>query len=138
MTMDYTSVKSYAYLDKVGIMHTGVKSFKHREHTKPLHVPCTWHVPCSAGRSAWILTERAILDRDIALTLGWVLTVLQTSILQLPEDQLTTPEKVEALAAINKVSHMHTDTSTHPLTRLLSLQVIWIQNDFFSRHYIDE
>lgn len=39
--MDYTALKSYAYLDKVGIMHTGVKSFKHRDHTKPLHVPCT-------------------------------------------------------------------------------------------------
>lgn len=47
--------------------------------------------------------DAAYPDRDIALTLGWVLTVLQTSILQLPEDQLSTTEKVEALAAINKV-----------------------------------
>ncbi|KIY52768.1 hypothetical protein FISHEDRAFT_34784 [Fistulina hepatica ATCC 64428] len=96
LTSDYSSGKTWAYMDKVGIMHTGVKSFKHRAHVKPLVVPY----------------------RDCGLTLGWVLTVLQTAVLQVPEDKLSMPEKIAAVTAINKV--------------------IWIQNDLFARHYIAE
>jgi len=56
LTSDYSSPKTWAYMDKgeqfiprlqtcthsfpVGIMHTGVKSFKHRANSKPLVVPC--------------------------------------------------------------------------------------------------
>ncbi|KAJ3506249.1 hypothetical protein NLJ89_g6974 [Agrocybe chaxingu] len=81
LTSDFTSVKTFQYLDKVGIMHTGVKSFKHRAHVSPLHVPY----------------------RDCALTLGWVLTVLQTAILSLDEEKLSAKDKIDAIAAINKV-----------------------------------
>ncbi|RDB22203.1 hypothetical protein Hypma_010721 [Hypsizygus marmoreus] len=96
LTSDYSSGKTWAYMDKVGIMHTGVKSFKHRAHVSPLHVPY----------------------RDCALTLGWVQTVLQTAVLQLPDEKLSLPEKIHAIAAISKV--------------------IWIQNDLFARHYTGE
>ena len=59
-----------------------------------------------------------LTDRDCALTLGWVGTVLQTATLQLPEDKLSMKEKIDAVGAINKI--------------------LWIQNDLFARHYIDE
>lgn len=83
-------------MDKVGLMHTGVKAFKHKAQTKPLVVPY----------------------RDCALTLCWVETVLQTAILQAPEEKLNMQDKIAAVASTNKL--------------------IWIQNDLFARHYIDE
>ncbi|KIK59842.1 hypothetical protein GYMLUDRAFT_169079 [Collybiopsis luxurians FD-317 M1] len=96
LASDYSSGKTWAYMDKVGIMHTGVKSFKHRNHVSPLIVPY----------------------RDCALTLGWVQTVLQTAILKLTEEELSSSEKISAVASIGKV--------------------LWIQNDLFARHYINE
>ncbi|OBZ76461.1 hypothetical protein A0H81_03743 [Grifola frondosa] len=98
LTADYSNGKTWAYMDKVGIMHTGASPFKHQRTMgiTPLNVPY----------------------RDCALTLGWVQTVLQTAILQLSDNIVTVSEKIEAVSAINKV--------------------IWIQNDLFSRHYIDE
>ncbi|KAL1707346.1 Protoglobin-domain-containing protein [Schizophyllum commune] len=96
LSSDFSSPKTFTWMDKVGVMHTGVKSFKHRTHVSPLHVPY----------------------RDCALTLGWVGTVLQTATLQLPEDKLSMKEKIDAVGAINKI--------------------LWIQNDLFARHYIDE
>ncbi|KAL1740035.1 Protoglobin-domain-containing protein [Schizophyllum fasciatum] len=96
LSSDFSSPKTFTWMDKVGIMHTGVKSFKHRTHVSPLHVPY----------------------RDCALTLGWVGTVLQTATLQLPEDKLSMQGKIDAVGAINKI--------------------LWIQNDLFARHYIDE
>ncbi|KAJ3880946.1 Protoglobin-domain-containing protein [Lentinula edodes] len=96
LTSDYSSGKTWAYMDKVGIMHTGVKSFRHRNHVAPLVVPY----------------------RDCALSLGWVQTVLQTAILQLAPAELSNDEKIAAIGAVSKV--------------------IWIQNDLFARHYVDE
>ncbi|KAJ3814841.1 Protoglobin-domain-containing protein [Lentinula lateritia] len=96
LTSDYSSGKTWAYMDKVGIMHTGVKSFRHRNHVAPLVVPY----------------------RDCALSLGWVQTVLQTAILKLDLVELSNEEKIAAIGAVSKV--------------------IWIQNDLFARHYIDE
>jgi hypothetical protein len=45
LTADYTSDKTWAYMDKVGIMHTGVSPFKHQRTMgiKPLNVPCRCH-----------------------------------------------------------------------------------------------
>ncbi|KAI0700768.1 Protoglobin-domain-containing protein [Cytidiella melzeri] len=98
LTADYSNGKTWAYMDKVGIMHTGVSSFKHLKTMgiKPLNVPY----------------------RDCALSLGWVQTLLGRAILSLPEDKADMPLKMDAIAAVNKV--------------------IWIQNDLFSRHYIDD
>ncbi|KZV73417.1 hypothetical protein PENSPDRAFT_648950 [Peniophora sp. CONT] len=84
---DYTSGKTWAYMDKVGIMHTGVKSFKHRTTVSPLHVPY----------------------RDCALTLGWVQTVLHTALLGVPEAELSMAEKVEAIGALNKILWIQND-----------------------------
>lgn len=44
------------------------------------------------------------LDRDIALTLGWIQSVLQKAILELPESTCPAAEKIEAVMAINKVA----------------------------------
>jgi len=98
LTADYSNGKTWAYMDKVGIMHTGVSPFKHQRTMgiAPLNVPY----------------------RDCALTLGLVQNILQTAILQLPEETASMQTKIDAVSAINKV--------------------IWIQNDLFSRHYIDE
>ncbi|EKM59249.1 uncharacterized protein PHACADRAFT_249564 [Phanerochaete carnosa HHB-10118-sp] len=98
LTSDYTNGKTWAYMDKVGIMHTGVSPFKHQRTMgiAPLNVPY----------------------RDCALALGLVQTLLQSAILQLPDRTATMSTKIEAVAAITKV--------------------IWIQNDLFSRHYINE
>lgn len=43
------------------------------------------------------------LDRDCALTLGWVQTILNTAILQLPESFAPLSLKTDAIAAISKV-----------------------------------
>ncbi|PCH41472.1 hypothetical protein WOLCODRAFT_24769 [Wolfiporia cocos MD-104 SS10] len=98
LTADYSSGKTWAYMDKVGIMHTGASPFKHQRTmgVAPLNVPY----------------------RDIALALGVVQTILQTAVLQLPEETANMQVKIDAVAAINKV--------------------LWIQNDLFARHYIDE
>ncbi|KAH9927176.1 Protoglobin-domain-containing protein [Epithele typhae] len=100
LTADYTSGKTWAYMDKVGVMHTGASPFKHQRTMgiAPLNVPCKY--------------------RDIAMTLGWIQSILHKAILQLPESTCPASEKIEAVTAINKV--------------------LWIQNDLFSRHYIGE
>ncbi len=43
------------------------------------------------------------LDRDIALTIGWIQSVLHSAILQLPDSVVCMSEKIEAVMAINKV-----------------------------------
>ncbi|KAH9844098.1 Protoglobin-domain-containing protein [Rhodofomes roseus] len=98
LTADYSKGKTWAYMDKVGIMHTGVSPFKHQRALgiAPLNVPY----------------------RDCALLLSVVQNVLQTAILRLPDETASMQTKIDAVSAINKV--------------------IWIQNDLFARHYIDE
>lgn len=46
LTADYTNGKTWAYMDKVGIMHTGASPFKHQRTMgiAPLNVPCQFHV----------------------------------------------------------------------------------------------
>lgn len=115
LTSDYSSGKTWAYMDKVGIMHTGVKSFRHRNHVAPLVVPCKFS---SSPLLSLTSPSHQHIDRDCALSLGWVQTVLQTAILKLDSDELSNEEKIAAIGAVSKV--------------------IWIQNDLFARHYIDE
>ncbi|KAF9262300.1 hypothetical protein L218DRAFT_945405 [Marasmius fiardii PR-910] len=97
LTADYSSDGTWAYMDKVGVMHTGASPFKHQQALgiPPLNVPY----------------------RDCALMLGHVLELLQTSIFSLPDSKLALHRKIAAVNAITKV--------------------IWIQNDLFSRHYIE-
>ena len=42
LTADYSKGKTWAYMDKVGIMHTGASPFKHQRTMgiAPLNVPC--------------------------------------------------------------------------------------------------
>ncbi|CCM05568.1 uncharacterized protein FIBRA_07795 [Fibroporia radiculosa] len=89
LTADYSSGKTWAYMDKVGIMHTGVSPFKHQRTMgiAPLNVPY----------------------RDCALTLGFVQNILQTAILRLPEETASMQTKVDAVAAINKVIWIQND-----------------------------
>ena len=96
---DYTSGKTWQYMDKVGIMHTGVKSFKHRTTVSPLHVPCMYYLRALD----YLSSNPNHPDRDCALTLGWVQTVLHTALLSVPEADLAMSEKVEAIGALNKV-----------------------------------
>ncbi|KAG9097763.1 hypothetical protein FRC06_007215 [Ceratobasidium sp. 370] len=111
-TADYTDIKTFEYLDKVGLMHTGPTAFTHREQKAPLHVDCTPTV-------LFILSpqnlHRATLtpDTHCALLLGHVHTILTKAVLA---RNLSSETTVEMLAAINKV--------------------LWIQNDLFARHYI--
>jgi hypothetical protein len=44
LTADYSSGETWAYMDKVGVMHTGVSPFKHQRAlgVPPLNVPCPW------------------------------------------------------------------------------------------------
>ncbi|OJT10362.1 hypothetical protein TRAPUB_13121 [Trametes pubescens] len=89
LTADYSNGKTWAYMDKVGIMHTGASPFKHQRTMgiAPLNVPY----------------------RDIALMLGWIQTVLHSAILQIPEDKCPMSEKIEAVAAISKVLWIQND-----------------------------
>ena len=73
-------------------------------------------------------------DRDCALTLGLVQMLIQNAILKLPEESASMQEKLDAVAALCKVRWCSLGSFLH----LRLSQVIWIQNDLFSRHYIDE
>ena len=66
----------------------------------PLNVPCK---PSTLLAPPSYETDNAT-DRDVALALGWVHTLLTTAILQLPEEMVTMPVKIDAVAAVNKVS----------------------------------
>ena len=47
LTADYSNGKTWAYMDKVGIMHTGASPFKHQRTMgiAPLNVPCECLAP---------------------------------------------------------------------------------------------
>ena len=47
LTADYRNGKTWAYMDKVGIMHTGASPFKHQRTMgiAPLNVPCKPRAP---------------------------------------------------------------------------------------------
>lgn len=89
LTADYSKGKTWAYMDKVGIMHTGVSPFKHQRALgiAPLNVPY----------------------RDCALLLSVVQNVLQTAILRLPEETASMQTKIDAVSAINKVIWIQND-----------------------------
>ncbi|KAH8823113.1 Protoglobin-domain-containing protein [Flagelloscypha sp. PMI_526] len=89
LTADYTSDKTWVYMNKVGLMHTGVSPFKHQRALgiPPLNVPY----------------------RDCALMLGWVQQVLQSSILSVPESKISFEKKLTAVNAINKVIWIQND-----------------------------
>lgn len=94
VTADYNDEKTWEYFDKVGIMHTGVAGFAHRQKKAPLRVEY----------------------QHMALLLGYVVDIVLSVVVESPD--LDGPTKAAVLRALNKV--------------------VWIQNDLFSRHYIDK
>ncbi|QRV78466.1 protoglobin protein [Ceratobasidium sp. AG-Ba] len=83
-TADYNDIKTFEYLDKVGLMHTGPAAFSHREKKEPLHVDYT----------------------HCALLLGHVHTILTKAVLA---RNLPTETTAATLAAINKVLWIQND-----------------------------
>ncbi|KAG8751259.1 hypothetical protein FRC12_012524 [Ceratobasidium sp. 428] len=83
-TADYTDLKTFEYLDKVGLMHTGPAAFTHREKKEPLHVDYT----------------------HCALLLGHVHTILTKAVLA---RNLPSETTVATLAAVNKVLWIQND-----------------------------
>lgn len=80
-TADYREQSTWEYFDRVGLMHTGVAGFKHREKKAPLFVDL---LACS-------------------LLLGWVETVLVNAVLPIDDDTLSLEMKTKVLTAVNKV-----------------------------------
>lgn len=109
LTADYSNSKTWAYMDKVGIMHTGESPFKHQRTMgiAPLNVPCMCSV-CPLLPRVHLIEGLTccLLDRDCALTLGLVQTVIQTAILGLPDDVASIFEKTESISAVTKVGQI--------------------------------
>ncbi|KAM0748005.1 hypothetical protein T439DRAFT_305175 [Meredithblackwellia eburnea MCA 4105] len=93
LTADFNDPAFWEYLDKVGIMHTGAPSFKHRVNKEPLKVDL----------------------QALSLTLGWVMDVVITIVLNFPRGVISRTQQAAVVRAFNKL--------------------IWIQQDLFARHY---
>ncbi|KAL8280961.1 hypothetical protein RQP46_006640 [Phenoliferia psychrophenolica] len=92
-TADFDDPATWEYLDNVGVLHTGAPGFKHRVNKDPLKVDL----------------------QALSLTLGWVVDLVLSVVLTLPEDVLSQGDKAALSRAFNKI--------------------IWIQQDLFARHY---
>ncbi|KAF8714598.1 Protoglobin, partial [Rhizoctonia solani] len=84
-TADYSDPKTFEYLDRVGIMHTGKAGFKHREKKDPLFVD---YAHC-------------------AILLGYVQSMLTSAVMA--RDDLPDEVKTATLLAINKVMWIQND-----------------------------
>ncbi|QRW20785.1 protoglobin protein [Rhizoctonia solani] len=84
-TADYSDPKTFEYLDRVGIMHTGKAGFKHREKKDPLFVD---YAHC-------------------AILLGYVQSMLTSAVMA--RDDLSDEVKTATLLAINKVMWIQND-----------------------------
>ncbi|KAF5384784.1 hypothetical protein D9615_000886 [Tricholomella constricta] len=94
VTLKYETDSAWEYLDKVGLMHTGVAGFAHRSKKPGLRVE---FIHC-------------------ALLLGFVEDLLVEAVATHPD--LDFDMKTAVIRAFNKV--------------------LWIQNDLFARHYIQD
>ncbi|KDQ21405.1 hypothetical protein BOTBODRAFT_168677 [Botryobasidium botryosum FD-172 SS1] len=86
-TAKYEDEKTWEYLNKVGLMHTGAAAFKHREGKQPLHVDL---MLCSA-------------------LLGWVEKTLVSTILGVPDEILSREDKTATVLAVGKVLWIQND-----------------------------
>ncbi|CAE6464570.1 hypothetical protein ACGC1H_006048 [Rhizoctonia solani] len=84
-TADYNDPKTFEYLDRVGVMHTGKAGFKHREKKDPLFVDYT----------------------HCAILLGYVQSMLTSAVTG--RDDLPQEVKTATLLAINKVMWIQND-----------------------------
>ncbi|KAK0203401.1 Protoglobin-domain-containing protein [Desarmillaria ectypa] len=94
VSLDYNKPETWVYLDKVGVMHTGVPGFAHRKKKPALRVE---YIHC-------------------ALLLGLVEDMLVDAVILHPDIDLKTKHAV--CRAVNKL--------------------LWIQNDLFARHYLED
>ncbi|ORY79343.1 Protoglobin-domain-containing protein [Leucosporidium creatinivorum] len=101
LTSDYEDPKTFEYMDKVGVMHTGVRSFgrqpgfAHRENKEPLFIDL----------------------QALSLTLGWVTDVVLTIVMSFPRTTLSTSKKMAVLRAFNKVVWIQQDLFARHYTR---------------------
>jgi len=104
VTMDYGKMESWDYLDKVGLMHTGVAGFTHRKKKSPLRVEL---MHCS-------------------ILLGYVEDILVNAVITHPELDISTKNAV--CRAVNKVlwiqndlfaRHYAEDPDVHPVSHSL-------------------
>ncbi|CAE6338425.1 unnamed protein product [Rhizoctonia solani] len=96
-TADYNDPKTFEYLDRVGIMHTGKAGFKHREKKAPLFVD---YAHC-------------------AILLGYVQSMLTSAVMG--RDDLPQEVKTATLLAINKLMWIQNDLfSRHYITSFSS------------------
>ncbi|KAL7413134.1 Protoglobin-domain-containing protein [Mrakia frigida] len=86
-TADYNNPATWEYLDKVGLMHTGVAGFEHRKKKDPLVVDLL----------------------ATSLLLGWVEDVLVATIVPLDEETLPAAMKLKVLRAINRILWIQQD-----------------------------
>ncbi|KAH7338286.1 Protoglobin-domain-containing protein [Rhizoctonia solani] len=84
-TADYNDPKTFEYLDRVGVMHTGKAGFKHREKKDPLFVD---YAHC-------------------AILLGYVQSMLTSAVMA--RDDLPEEVKTATLLAINKIMWIQND-----------------------------
>ncbi|KAI5476297.1 hypothetical protein MNV49_007868 [Pseudohyphozyma bogoriensis] len=95
LTARYEDMKTFEYLDKVGIMHIGMSAFKHREKKAPLKVDL--HV--------------------LSLTLGWVMDVVISIVMAFPRSVLGTSAKTDFMRAFNKIMWIQQDLFARHYTR---------------------
>ncbi|KAK4703628.1 hypothetical protein P7C70_g2589, partial [Phenoliferia sp. Uapishka_3] len=95
LTADFNDPKFWEYLDKVGIMHTGMPGFKHRANKEPLKVDL----------------------QALSLTLGWVVDVVLTIVLGFPKSVLSTGQKTAVCRAFNKIIWIQQDLFARHYTR---------------------
>ncbi|GAA5936690.1 hypothetical protein JCM3775_000168 [Rhodotorula graminis] len=86
-TSDFESLATWAYFDKVAMMHTGLAGFKHRAKKDPLVVDL----------------------QPMALLLGWVVDVVVKAVLSLPDETADLATKTAVITAFNKLVWIQND-----------------------------
>lgn len=105
-TADYADPKMWEYLDKVGIMHTGVAGFKHRENKEALLVDlqaCSFFSLLASQQNLTVLTG--------SLLLGWVTDVVISIVCGIPEATVPAAGKADLLRAFSKIMYVSVPSS---------------------------
>lgn len=135
VTLDYEKIESWEYLDRVGIMHTGRAGFSHRYAI--FFKLCFLHSAVNTTIASFFRISKPSLRVEYihcAILLGYVEDILLNAIITHPD--LDSDTKNAVARAVNKVRFQCGVKSTTVIQ--FSLQIVWIQNDLFARHYIDQ
>jgi hypothetical protein len=135
VTLDYEKIESWEYLDRVGIMHTGRAGFSHR-CVIFLNYSSRIRESITAIPSFFRISKPSLRVEYIhcAILLGYVEDILVNAVITHPDLDLDTKNAVAR--AINKVRFESCVKSATMIQFLL--QIVWIQNDLFARHYINQ